>query len=205
MKYDFNDITVIILAGGQGTRFEKRNKGLLKINNETFVSHLLKKLLTQSKIQIISANNNIEEYEYYNTQVIKDRVTNYQGPLSGIISCKSHIKTPLVLTIPCDSPIIPDDLSQRLLETYNNNEETQLCVVDDGERLQNLFMLFNVTLLDNMETYFLNNQRSVHGWLKNQKYKTVDFSDKAINFTNVNDQSNLDDLLAVFSQVKAHK
>ena len=215
MKYTINDITVIILAGGRGSRLGNQNKGLIKLNNTqetiinatkskpvkevTFVSHLLSKLISQSQTQIISANDNISEYEKYNTRVIQDQTGGYQGPLSGIISCKSFIHTPLVLTVPCDSPLVPDTLSQRLLDTYNQKDSTQICVAHDGTRLQNLFMLFDTQLLDNMNDYFHENNRRVHSWIECQnklkRFQQVDFSDCAINFTNVNNEENLQALL----------
>ena len=202
MKFSKNDITAIILAGGRGSRLGNQNKGLIELEDKPFVSHLLQKFSTQSKRQIISANNDISLYKNYNTNVIEDQFKNYQGPLSGIISCKPYIKTALVLTIPCDSPIIPDDLTQRLLDVYNSNDSTKLCVVHDVNQMQNLFMLFDAILLDDMSEYFQNNNRKVGDWINRHQTETVDFSDKALNFINVNDESNLTTLRKLISQEK---
>ena len=193
--YTIQDITVIILAGGQGKRLGNQNKGLLTIDGETFISRLLRVLEPQSAFQIISANNDIDQYMHYKKKVIQDKESNYQGPLSGIISCKDFITTPLVLTVPCDSPLIPDNLSEKLLATFNQHESTRLCVVHDGTMLQNLFMLFNVRLLDDMEAYFNRNQRKVRTWINSHQFQSVDFSEQASKFTNINDAQGLHSLL----------
>ena len=197
MRYTTNDITAVIIAGGQGKRLGGRNKGLLQLNHQTFVALLLKKLAKQSRTQIISANNDLEDYQQYGVPVIKDITDNYQGPLSGIISCKDYINSPLVLTVPCDSPLIPDNLSQRLLDAYNSEPNTTLCVVDDGSQLQNLFMLFDAALLDDMTGYFQSGQRKVYGWIKQHSFKAVDFSDCPNNFINVNDENSLQSILNI--------
>ena len=205
-EYTTDDITVIIIAGGKGERLGGLNKGLLKLNNETFVFHLLKRISPQSKKQIISANNDISEYEQYNKTVIKDVNQNSadcQGPLAGIISCKNFIDTPLVLTIPCDSPMIPTDLTKRLLNTYNQfntQHPSHISVAHDGKRLQNLFMLFHSSLLNDMESYFNDNQRKVYGWIDRHQHYIVDFSDKADSFINVNDEANLDTLISMIKR-----
>jgi len=201
MVYSTQNITAIILAGGQGKRLNHQNKGLLGLNShltpnrevsgETFISHLLKKLSVQSQKQIISANNDIEAYETYNKTVVHDQTNSYEGPLAGILSCKAHVDTSLILTTPCDSPMIPDDLSQRLLDTYNQYPSAKICVAHDGERQQNLFMLFDAALLDDMTVYFDDNQRKVYGWINRHEHKRVDFSDSASNFLNVNDENQL--------------
>ncbi|MDH3326795.1 MAG: molybdenum cofactor guanylyltransferase [Gammaproteobacteria bacterium] len=197
MQYTIEDITVIILAGGQGKRLGNQNKGLLKLNGETFVSHLLKKMSKQSASQIISANNDISLYKQFNKTIVEDQVDNYQGPLSGIISCKPHANTALVLTIPCDSPLVPANLSQRLLDTYNQHSSTKLCVVHDGSMLQNLFMLFDKSLLNDMEDYFQKDQRQVRAWINRHDYEAVNFSDQALHFTNVNDEASFQRLLSL--------
>jgi len=191
MQYTINDITAIILAGGKGTRMGNRNKGLLEFNGKTFIARLLDALAFQSKTQIISANDQLNEYRQYRKTVIQDISNHYSGPLAGIVSCQSAIDTALVLTVPCDSPIIPSDLSTRLLKSYNKNPASPLCVAHDGERLQNLFMLFNASLLADMQQYFENNQHSVYGWIIRHQYVCVDFSDKTANFININDEASL--------------
>ena len=200
MTYSKDDISAIILAGGQGRRLGGKNKGLLDIEGETFVTRLLSNLSTQTKTQIISANNDISQYQQLNRTVIQDKNKNYQGPLSGIISCQAEIHTDLILTVPCDSPLIPTNLTEKLLLVYNQNPKTRLCVVHDGERRQNLLMLFHRDLLENMQQYFQAGNRKVQTWIKQQNYSDVDFSKQAINFTNINNESDMNRLLTLLKQ-----
>ena len=205
MVYSKDDISAIILAGGQGRRLGGKNKGLLNIKGETFVARLLSNLSTQTKTQIISANNDIVQYQQLNRTVIQDENDNYQGPLSGIISCQEEIRTDLILTLPCDSPLVPLNLTKKLLSSYNQNAQTRLCVVHDGERRQNLFMLFHRDLLQNMQQYFQSGERKVQNWIDQQDFIEVDFSDQAISFTNINKESDMSKLLMLIEQENSRR
>ena len=191
MHYRHDDVTTIILAGGLGRRLNGQNKGLISLAGKNLIEHVIDRLKSQTKNILINANQDVSRYESTQYPVIKDKFENNQGPLAGILSCRDHIKTQLVLTVPCDSPLIPKNLLDIMLKQYNENKPTQLCVVHDGQRLQNLFMLFDIKLFDHLDQFFQGHNRKVRDWIHTQTYTEVDFSDQQASFININTEKTL--------------
>ena len=169
------EVTTIILAGGLGRRMSNENKGLMQ--------HI-----------IINANQNLSEYEHFGYPVITDKYPDFQGPLAGILSCENAVTTELIQTIPCDTPMLPDDLINRMLVAYMNKPAEELCVAYDGDRIQNLFMLFHRAKFIHLAKFFSNEQRKVADWIQSQDYNLVDFSDNKTDFLNINTHKNLTSL-----------
>lgn len=189
LKLGFNDITVIILAGGQGKRLGNRNKGLLELNSTQLIELCISKLQKFHNKILISANSDVKSYETYQLPIVKDQYDSFQGPLSGILSCRPYVSTPLTLVVPVDSPRFPSDYSSKMLASYQ--EQTDICVAFDGIRQQNLFLLFKTALFNDMEDYFNQGQRSVRHWLQRHKCTIVDFSDSENCFFNINTPEDL--------------
>jgi molybdopterin-guanine dinucleotide biosynthesis protein A len=195
MIYTNNDVTAIILAGGLGRRLNGQNKGLIPLLGKTLFEHILDRIKPQTNHILINANQDISRYQTSNYPVIEDKYNNNQGPLAGILSCENAIKTSLILTIPCDTPILPKNLLGKMLDVYNKESSAQLCVAHDGNRLQNLFMLFDIRKLSELNHFFLQGHRKVSDWIHNQPFTTVDFSDNKENFININTEENLTTLI----------
>lgn len=189
--YHHSDVTAIILAGGLGTRLNKQNKGLIGLGDKTLLAHVIERLTAQTSRIIISANQNLAEYRQSGYPVVADTVKNHQGPLAGILSCQTKIQTSLVMTIPCDAPLLPLNLMGTLLHSYNKKSVSQLCVAHDGHQLQNLFMLFSTERFAHLAHFFEQGHRKVGDWIQSQTYTQVDFSDKTMQFTNINTEKNL--------------
>ena len=101
----------IILCGGKSSRMG-RDKGSMIIQDKPMIKHILSTLNHQINEAIIVLNNqdriskyskfiNPEDYTYTITFVedeIKDK-----GPMPGIMTGLSHIKSNYALVLPCDS------------------------------------------------------------------------------------------------------
>jgi len=195
MNYTQNDVTVIILAGGLGRRLNKQNKGLISLAGKPLVKHVIDRLIPQAQHIIINANQDLKDYQLTNFTVVQDKFENNQGPLAGILSCREQIKTSLVLTVPCDSPLLPLNLLERMMIEYNSHSQSPLCVAHDGLRLQNLFMLFNSNKFNHLEHFFKLKHRKVSDWIQTQVYEEVDFSDQQSQFININTEDTLNALI----------
>lgn len=191
MNVSHNEVTAIILAGGLGRRFSGKNKGLISLAGKSLVKHVIDRLKPQTQHILINANQDLQDYQLTNLPVVQDKFENYQGPLAGILSCREQINTSLVLTVPCDAPLLPMNLLERMLTAYKKNPQTPLCVAHDGVRLQNLFMLFNVNQFKDLEHFFKQNNRKVNDWIQAQDYTVVDFSDQRAQFFNINTEESL--------------
>lgn len=112
-----SNITGIVLAGGKSSRMGS-DKGLLKINNKTFVEYVIDAVKPLVEEILIVSNN--EEYNQFGYQRVEDSIKN-SGPLAGLYSGLLHSKTEYNLVLSCDVPMIKTNILQLLIETNKNN------------------------------------------------------------------------------------
>ncbi len=189
-----NNITGIILAGGRAKRMDGQDKGLIKLMGQPMISHIIEKFRLQVSNIIINANRNIDEYKNFKFKVISDQNSNnYHGPLAGMLSGMQACETEYILSVPCDSPFIPGDLSTRLLKTLLTHD-ADICVVHDGNRLQPVFALIKTSLQQSLQNYLDNGERKIDLWYQQHKMVTADFSDYENISMNINTHDELEDL-----------
>ena len=146
MSLSVEDITAVILAGGQGRRMNGQDKGLLEFNGEALIAILLRELERQAVATVINANRNLDRYRAYGLPVISDRLEDYQGPLAGFASAMDFVDSDFILTLPCDGPLIAADYVERFIASQKQSGAS-ICVAFDGERLQPVHALMRTDLL----------------------------------------------------------
>eukprot|EP01136_Pigoraptor_vietnamica_P006063 Opistho-1_new@38552 len=113
---DRNDITGLVLAGGRGSRMGGVDKGLQKHHGVPLALHAMLRLAPQVGEIMINANRNLAAYESMGVPVWPDSLPDYAGPLAGVLTGLEHCETPYLVTVPCDSPLFPEDLVARLAQ-----------------------------------------------------------------------------------------
>ena len=91
------------------------DKGLVLLQKKPLIAHVIARLKPQVGEIFINANREIEQYEAFGLPVLQDENASFIGPLAGFFVGLQHAKHDYVLTVPCDSPLLPLDLAQRLL------------------------------------------------------------------------------------------
>ena len=114
MAIPIEDITGLVLAGGRGSRMGGVDKGLQNFRGLPLALHTLMRLQMQVGVSLINANRNLAAYESFGAPVWPDANNDYAGPLAGFLTGLEHCETPWLLTVPCDTPLFPLDLAQRL-------------------------------------------------------------------------------------------
>jgi molybdenum cofactor guanylyltransferase len=193
-----NMFTGVILAGGQARRMGGQDKGLIELAGTPMVQHVLDALGPQVGSIIINANRNREVYAHYGCPVIPDEIEGFCGPLAGMVSSLNTINTHFMVTVPCDSPLLPADLVKRLyLELIRC--EAEISVAHDGERMHPVFTLMKGNLYKSMLSFLKKGERKIDKWFNQHKLAITDFSDKPETFININTQ---EDLCVVESKLK---
>lgn len=183
-------ITGLILAGGRARRMGGIDKGLIPLCGKCMIEHCIGKLLPQVAQIFISANRNIERYDQYGFNVLEDNYGDYEGPLAGLLRALENTKNTAVLVVPCDAPLFPSDLANRLLEAYVEGK-TFAVFPHDGSRLQTLFGLYAPDVISSLKEYLETGQRKVETWATSLPHATVDFSGEAEKFMNINTERDL--------------
>ena len=194
-KISKKDITGVILAGGQARRMEGQDKGLILLNDKPMIEYVIESLKPQVGKLLINANRNHDKYSEYGLDIVPDEISGYHGPLAGMASSLNNTETPYMLTAPCDSPFIPEDLAQRLV-TALESENAEISVAHNGERMQPVFCLMKKELVLSMNDFLNRGERKIDKWFNQHVLAIADFSDIPKTFDNLN---TLEDIQAVES------
>jgi len=189
-------VTGLVLAGGQARRMGGGDKGLRPFRGLPLAAHAIARLRGQVDQLIINANQNLEAYRALGYPVIADAVSEsmeaYAGPLAGLYAGLSACSTPLLVTVPCDSPLLPLDLVARLRQGLVATG-AELAVARSASGLQSVFSLCRRSVLDRLAAYLEGGGRKVDGWHASLNVVQVDFPDEGA-FVNINTLAELEQL-----------
>lgn len=137
--------TVVILAGGQGSRMGYRDKAFLRYEGIPFIDHLLKKV--ESFAEVIVVSNSPGEYTDYPVKVVEDRVKGI-GPLGGIYTGLLHSTYEEILVISCDTPFQRQEFLDYMGE-FSGSYDAAIPKHTEGR--EPLCALYNRSLLGDIE------------------------------------------------------
>lgn len=157
-----NDYTLIILAGGKGSRMGGADKGLVEVEGKPLVAHLLEHLQPRPARIVISANRNQPTYRHWADQVIGDLRPDFPGPMAGLEAALS-VASGLCLCLPCDLLQAPSTLALDLLK---KSHPQHICVARDPIRRQPLCLALHAEAWRHSLSHYLDDGgRSAYGWL----------------------------------------
>lgn len=191
MKNNDNDgVTGLILAGGAARRMGGGDKGLTMLAGKPLIEYALERLGPQVDALIINANRNLARYADYGHPVAADNQQGFQGPLAGMASGLRAATTEFMVCAPCDSPLLPEDLVSRLFRQLRE-QDAELSVAHNGERLQPVFTLMRTALAGSLLAFLEEGGRKIDRWFQGHTLAVADFSDQPEAFSNVNSPEEL--------------
>ena len=182
---DRSQITGIVLAGGRARRLGGTDKGLIDCRGRPLVAYAVALLHAVAGSVVINANRNAERYATFGYPVIPDATDAFDGPLAGLLAGLAYARSGYVLTLPVDAPLMTEAVLRRLPDALAA-QDADVCVPDDGVRLQPVFMLARRSLKSSLEAYLADGGRKVDAWLAGQRLAIADCSDVPAVFANVN-------------------
>lgn len=186
-------ISGVVLAGGQGRRMGSVDKGLRDFRGRPLAAWAIERLAPQVDELFISANRNAEVYAGFGYPVIGDVIAGYAGPLAGLHAALTHARTPLLATVPCDSPFLPTDLVARLAAALSAAGAT-IAIARTGAQPHPVFCLCRRDLLPGLGDYLARGERRFETWFRAQAAVEVAFDDQADAFININTAAELSSL-----------
>ena len=174
-----SEITGLVLAGGRGSRMGGVDKGLQNFNGIPLALFTLMRLQPQVGEMMINANRNLSAYEAFGTPVWPDVLADYAGPLAGFLTGLERCETAWLLTIPCDTPLFPQDLAARLAQAADRDRaEIAMAAAreEDGQlRPQPVFCLLRRELLESLVRFTHDGGRKIDAWTAQHKTVLVPF------------------------------
>ena len=124
-------VPCVILAGGKGRRMGGKEKALIPLLDRPLLSYVLEKISGKVAPIALNINTNLEQFTKFGYPIIEDPIKGHLGPLAGILAslnwAKQHNKD-WVMTLPCDTPFLPHNLVQSMLNAKNNQPDVDLIV-----------------------------------------------------------------------------
>ena len=183
------DITGLILAGGRAQRMGGIDKGLIPFHGKPLIESAIDRLQPQVGTILINANRSITKYSHYGYPVLMDETPDFSGPLAGFSVGLKHCKTPYLLTSPCDSPLLPNDLAEKMAtELEINNLELVFASSKENDGKiwsQPVFCLMKSSLKDSLDVFLCKGDLKIDRWFKELRSGTVVFENPQV-FANVN-------------------
>jgi len=191
---DHNKILGVVLAGGKSKRFGQ-DKSQVKLNGKILIDYILSEIIDEFKETLIVTNQSISFMSSKKITVIEDFKKGL-GPLGGVLSAMKWIKDnnkeySWISTFPVDTPFF----TKKELKIFYNDikiENNKLFFIKDKNTRHNIFGLWSLDLMDQLETDLYNGERKVEIWANSIGVSTVNIEYKNINpFFNIN---TIDDL-----------
>jgi molybdopterin-guanine dinucleotide biosynthesis protein A len=130
---------ILVLAGGRATRMGGGDKALRPFAGATLLDHVLARMTPQRPHGIVlNANGDPARFARFGLPVVADSVPEHPGPLAGVLAGMEWVlahapdATDLV-TVPTDSPFVPRDLVDRLLDARDAAGAELACAASDGQ------------------------------------------------------------------------
>ena len=192
------DVTGLVLAGGQGARMGGLDKGLQDWQGRPLAQHALERLRPQVGPLLVSANRHPDVYAGFGAPVLADAQAGHPGPLAGLAAGLAACATPWLLAVPCDAPLFPPDLAARLARAaQQTGAPMAIARAPDAQgrlRSQPVFCLLRPSLLPKLLLFLEHGGHKVGQWCAAQQAAHADFDapgDDPQAFANVNTMEEL--------------
>jgi molybdenum cofactor guanylyltransferase len=182
------ELHALVLAGGRGSRMGGVDKGLQLLDGRPLVSHVIERLAPQAGRVLISANRNLDAYAAFGHVVLPDTPgLEFAGPLAGMLAGLNAVpEDAWLLTAPCDCPLLPLDLGERLLAAAAPHG----LAFAQAAREHPTHALLHASLRLPLAAHLHSGGRAVLGWMRAQPHGVARFDDEAA-FANLNHLADL--------------
>ena len=193
------EVSVWVLAGGEGRRVQGQDKGLLVWRDRPLVSWTLASLQGLQMPVGIIANRHLSEYQtclrgsgLANTLgVIGDDgdLPARSGPMAGLLTALRHSHSPCVAILPCDCPMLAPTLVPTLHAALQQAgaECATACTTDEQGQPRHHWtcLLVRRSLEGALQGAFMTGERKIGRWVQTRQWKGVCLDDERA-FTNMN-------------------
>ncbi len=187
-----------LLAGGQGRRLGRGDKGLVRVGDRPMIARAHDCLAPQVDRIVINANGNPERLQFLNSPVVPDSFADEggAGPLAGIHAVLAWATreagpTALVTTVPVDAPFLPRNLVTRLAES-RHSAGAVISIAGSGGRQHPVIACWPVSVLADLEQALTDGIRKIDTFTSNYRIAVVEWDTSSVDpFFNVNTADDL--------------
>ena len=170
-------ITGLVLCGGRGTRMGGVEKALVPWAGRPLLAHVLERLAPQVGALALNVNREAARYAGFGLPLWPDADDSLSGPLAGWLAALGRIDSEWLLSVPCDSPLLPADLATRLAEPLAGPVAPPLAMATTADGPQPVFALLHRSLAPALAAALAAGERGVQRFARAQGAAEVRFDD----------------------------
>ena len=192
---DHNNILAVVLAGGKSQRFGK-DKSQIRFKGKMLIDHILSEIVDEFNETLIVVNKPINFTKSKKISLTKDFKEGL-GPLGGVLSAMKWIKNNnkkynWISTFPIDTPFFTKKELKKFYEKINI-KESKLFFVKSKNTRHNIFGLWSLDLLKQLEKDLSVGERKVETWANSIGVNVINIDYKNIDpFFNINTKEDLE-------------
>ena len=187
-------IGAVILAGGMSRRMKAEEKSLVALQGAPMLQHVIDRVKSQTVCMVLNANGNQDRFADFGLPVVADDMPDHPGPLAGMLAGLEWMRNHRpdlshVLTVPCDTPVLPTDLAARLRAALEGEATAaDLALAASGGRVHPVVAMVPVSLADDLRHGLMSEGiRKAGLWVDRHRTAIVQWSAKPIDpFANIN-------------------
>lgn len=170
-----------------------REKGFLTVGGTAILSRIAETLTPQCRWMMISAGGDPSRFAPFGAKVIID--PECRGPMAGLAGvlewcARSELGITHVLSVPSDTPFLPDDLGARLAAALER--DVFACCAASGGRLHPIIGLWPLAARHDMHEAIARDALSFHAVLEGKTFARVEWQTEPRDpFFNVNTPEDL--------------
>jgi len=157
------EFSAVVLAGGQGSRMNGLDKGIVQYRGRKMIEWSLDVVRPLVSQLLVSCNRNLTDYMPLVDSVVCDRIAGSLGPLAGIHAAMESAASATLLVLPCDTPLITRPVIERLMQAATENPDA-IIVLAEGKFLHPLHAVIPLALKQSLEDYLIDGGRAVRKW-----------------------------------------
>ena len=181
-------IAGLIIAGGKSSRMGQ-NKALIHFKQKPLIEHVYDRLKYQVEKVYININQACNNFKY-KENIIPDKKQNYQGPLAGLDAALQMIQTEWLQIAPCDSPFLPLDLTQILMNKSKQSLH-KIIIPQTQNNIHPTLGLFHSSIADDLNLFLKNEDRGFINFINSVGFEGVSFENEHA-FVNINTPEELE-------------
>ena len=191
---DLNNILAVVLAGGKSQRFGQ-DKSQVKLQDKILINYILGEIIDVFQETLIIANDSIDYMQSDKISITKDFKSNL-GPLGGVLTGMKWVKEnnknyKWISTFPSDTPFFTKKELNYFYENIKENN-SKLFFIKNKDTRHNIFGLWSLDLIDQLEKDLLKGERKVEVWADSIGVNTVNIEYKKPDpFFNINTKEDL--------------
>jgi molybdopterin-guanine dinucleotide biosynthesis protein A len=170
-------ITGLVLCGGRATRMGGVEKALVPWAGRPLLAHVIDRLAPQVGAVALNVNRQAALYAGFGLPLWPDADDTLPGPLAGWLAALGRSPTEWLLSVPCDSPLLPADLAARLAPPLAGPGAPPLAIAATADGPQPVFALMHRSLAPALAAALARGERGVQRFARAQGAAEVAFDD----------------------------